>query len=142
MALASRASKRLYLFIDWSDLHYNGFEVLQAAVSYGGRSLPVAWTVARKGQYARSRNKLETAFCRLLKELAPRGAELVIIADRGFARASLMRALQKAGIGFIIRVRKDVHLVDGRGVGPLRNRSIGRGQVRDLRDALSFSTEL
>lgn len=134
--LASHASKRLYVFIDWSDLHHNGFEVLQAAVSYGGRSLPVAWTTARKGQYARSRNKLESQFCRLLKELAPADAEFVIIADRGFGRASFLRALKRANIGFIIRVRKDVHLIHGRGEGPLENRVLGRNQIRDLQNAL------
>jgi hypothetical protein len=136
MALASCASKRLYVFIDWTDLHHHGFEVLQAAVSFGGRSLPIAWTTARKGEYSRSRNRIETTFCLLLKRLAPADVELVLIADRGFARASLMRALQKAHIPFIIRVRKDVHLIHGRGEGPLRSRVIARGQIRDFEGAL------
>jgi hypothetical protein len=136
MVLACRSSGRLYVLLDWSDLHHDDLEVLQAAVSYGGRSLPIAWSVSRKGKYERSRNLLETNFCRVLKALLPAGVELVIIADRGFGRASLMRALQRARIGFIIRVRKDVHLIQGRGCGPLRNRRIGVGKVRDLEDAL------
>jgi len=136
IALASFCSHRLHVLLDWSDLHHGDFELLQAAVSYGGRALPVAWAVARKGHYGRSRNLFETNLCRVLKAMTPPGVELVIIADRGFARASLMRALSRAGIAFIIRVRRDVHLIHGRGCGPLKNRANARGQVRDLEDAL------
>jgi hypothetical protein len=136
LALASHASGRLHVLLDWSDLHHGDFELLQAAVSYGGRALPVAWTVSRKGHYGRSRNVFENNFCRILKALTPSGVELVIVADRGFARASFMRALQKAGIKFVIRVRRDVHLIHGRGRGPLAQRTLARGQTRDFVDAL------
>lgn len=60
----------------------------------------------------------------------------MIVADRGFARATFFRALTKAGISFIIRVRRDVHLIHGHGEGPLKNRTITLGRTRDLQDAL------
>ena len=138
-ALASSQRPRLFVLLDWTDLHHDKLEALVAAVSYGGRALPIAWATTRKGIYERSRNLFETNFCRLLKTLVPDTVELVIVADRGFGRASLFRALRKAGIHFIVRIRKDVHLIDLRGHGPLRNRRIKRGQTRDLPD---FSTAM
>lgn len=136
IAIACISSRRLHVLLDWSDLHHDDFEMLDATVSYGGRALPIAWSVARKGYYGRSRNLFETNLCRVIKALTPPGVELVIVVDRGFARVSLMRALSKMGVGFIIRVRRDVHLIHGRGVGPLGNRVIARGQIRDLEEAL------
>jgi hypothetical protein len=135
IALACYRTTRLFVLIDWTDLG-NGFEVLKATVSYGGRSQPVAWVTTRKGYYGRSRNLFESNFCRLLKTLLPPGVELVIVADRGFARVTLFRALKKAGIWFIIRVRRDVHLVHGRGRGRLEDRRMELGRTRDLEDAL------
>lgn len=135
IAWASHRRSRLFVLLDWTDLG-NGFEVLKATVSYGGRSQPIAWATTRKGYYGRSRNVFESNFCRLLKMLVPPGVELVIVADRGFARVTLFRALTKAGIWYIIRVRRDVHLVHGRGRGRLENRRIQLGQTRDLEDAL------
>jgi len=135
IALACYRTSRLFVLLDWTDLG-NGFEVLKATVSYGGRSQPVAWVTTRKGYYGRSRNIFESNFCKLLKTLLPPGVELVIVADRGFARATLFRVLKRAGISFIIRVRRDVHLIHGRGQGPLENRAMTPGRTRDLEDAL------
>lgn len=134
LALAAADAERLYVLVDWSDLGC-GFEVLKATVSYGGRSQPVAWVTTRKGHYDRSRNVFESNFCKVIKAHLPVGVELVIVADRGFGRASFFRALRRAGIHYIIRIRKDVHLIHGRGKGPVENRSIQRGRVRDLVDA-------
>ena len=135
IAWACHRTSRLFVLLDWTDLG-NGFEVLKATVSYGGRSQPIAWVTTRKGYYGRSRNLFESNFCRLLKTLVPPGVELVIVADRGFARVTLFRALKKAGIWYIIRVRRDVHLVHGRGRGRLEDRRIQLGQTRDLENAL------
>lgn len=134
MALACHKRRRLDVLLDWSDLG-DGFEVLKATVSYGGRSQPIAWVTTKKGDYGRSRNIFESNFCKVIRVHLPPNVELVIIADRGFGRASFFRALKKAGIHFIVRVRKDVHLIHGRGHGALGNRSIARGQVRELNNA-------
>ena len=50
LAWACHRVSRLFVLLDWTDLG-NGFEVLKATVSYGGRSLPVAWVTTRKGFY-------------------------------------------------------------------------------------------
>src|SRR5262245_62014329 len=65
LALAAGPRRRLFLLLDWTDLDAS-HEVLVAAVSYGGRALPVAWTTSRKSQYFKSRNTLESSFCLLL----------------------------------------------------------------------------
>lgn len=135
LQVATRGRQRLFVLLDWTDLHDDIHETLVASVSFGGRALPVAWATSKKGVYWKSRNKFETGLCVTLKALLPPGVELVIVADRGYCRASLFRALKRAGINFIIRIRKDVHLIQGRGYGPVGNRRIDRGQVRDLVEA-------
>jgi hypothetical protein len=134
-ALAAHKKPRLFVLLDWTDLHHDRFETLVAAVSYGGRALPVAWATARKGMYEKSRNKLEVSLCLVLKSLLSDGVELVVVADRGFGRASFFKALSRAKIQYVIRIRKDVHLIQGRGKGPVGNRAVERGQTRDLLDA-------
>ena len=132
LVLGSR--RRLFVLLDWTDLD-DEHEELVAAVSYGGRALPVAWRATRKGHYVRSRNAVESSLCVWLKSQLPPGVDLVIVADRGFGRASLLRRLRRSGIHFVIRIRRDVHLIDARGSGPVANRTIRRGQTRDLVDA-------
>jgi len=134
IALACYRTSRLFVLLDWTDLG-NGFEVLKATVSYGGRSQPVAWVTTRKGYYGRSRNIFESNFCKLLKTLLPPGVELVIVAIAA-SRGQRSSGSQRAGISFIIRVRRDVHLIHGRGQGPLENRAMTPGRTRDLEDAL------
>jgi hypothetical protein len=131
LAIATSGVRRLYVLLDWTDLD-GRHEVLQAAVCYGGRAVPVAWATARKGHYLRSRNRMESTLCTTIKALLPVGVELVIVADRGFARASLFRALRRAGIHFIIRIRREVHLLDDSGRGPVAKRRVRRGQTRDF----------
>jgi hypothetical protein len=132
---AAQGQRRLFVLLDWTDLHDGVHESLVASVSFGGRALPVAWSTSAKGLYWKSRNKLESGLCVAIKGLLPPGVELVIVADRGYCRASLLKGLKRAGIKFIIRIRKDVHLIQGRGRGPVGNRAIERGHVRDLTDA-------
>src|SRR5579863_5843760 len=48
-SLASHQRRRLFVLVDWTDLHHDRFEALVAAVSYGGRALPIAWATAKKG---------------------------------------------------------------------------------------------
>lgn len=134
LGIAALKQRRLFVLLDWTDLGAP-HEVLVAAVSYAGRALPVAWVATKKGHYVRSRNAVETSLCLTMKALLPAGVQLVIVADRGFGRASFFKSLRRAGIAFLVRVRRDVHLVDARGSGPLRHRRIARGQVRDLPDA-------
>jgi DDE family transposase len=135
LRIAVQRRQRLFVLLDWTDLHDDIHETLVASVSFGGRALPVAWSTSAKGLYWKSRNKLETSLCLVIKGLLPPGVELVVVADRGYCRASFLKGLRRAGINFIVRIRKDVHLIQGRGRGPVGKRQIARGQVRDLVNA-------
>lgn len=88
LELACRGRSRLYVLLDWSDLGRE-YEVLRASVSYGGRSQPVAWATSRKGDCGRSRNLFESNLCKVVKSQLPEGVDLVVVADRGFARAQV-----------------------------------------------------
>jgi len=88
LALSCANRQRIFIFLDWTDLP-GGMETLQASVSYGGRSLPVAWATTRKGHYHRSKNVFETNLCRVVRSLLPEHVQLVIIADRGCRRAGV-----------------------------------------------------
>lgn len=131
LGLAAQSRRELLVQLDWTDLD-DAHEVLVATVCFGGRALPVAWATSRKGLYERSRNALETSLCLVSQRAVPDGVKLIIVADRGFCRASFFRALRRMGIHFIIRIRRDVHLITERGRGPVSNRAIRRGQARDL----------
>lgn len=120
------------LALDWTDLGHD-METLMLAVPYQGRALPIAWASFVKGFYLRSRNRVETALCQMILSLTDSGqSRTLMVADRGFCRASLVKALKRHEIAFIIRIRRDVHIVDARCQAPVHHRRIARGQIRDL----------
>ena len=80
--------------IDWSDLgrKRNG---LFAAVCYRKRGLPLLSRAIAHDELTPSQNQLEEAFiARLLRNL-PDAIRPLLLADRGFGRASLLRWLQE-----------------------------------------------
>jgi len=134
LGFAARPGQLLPVLVDWTDLDEE-HEVLVAAVCFGGRSLPVAWATTKKGDYRRSRNKVETDLCLLVKALLPGGIDPIFVADRGFCRASYFKALARAGLRFVVRIRRDVHLINEHGRGPVSNRRVRRGHTRDIPEA-------
>jgi len=101
---AKAAGGRLIINVDWVDIRQD--HVLRAAVPLRGRSLPILFAAYRTEDLHRSRNTLEDAFFVLLKSLLPKGVEAVIVADRGFTRASLARHLQEIGLDYVIRLSR------------------------------------
>lgn len=85
---------------------------LAASISLGGRGLPLLMASYRKADYENhlSRNHCEEAFIDRLLSLLPSDPRLVILADRGFARASLLQRLQDKGVAFILRVPRNVRV--------------------------------
>ena len=80
--------------IDWSDLgrKRNG---LFAAICYRKRGLPLLSRAIAHDELTPSQNRLEEAFiARLLRNL-PDAIRPLLLADRGFGRASLLRWLQE-----------------------------------------------
>lgn len=87
--------------LDWTDM--GDYMLLKASLIFRHRSLPVAWRFVWKEQYEKSQNDEEE---KLLEELIVAVGERpwVLLADRGFGRASLFKWLEERKVKFVIRV--------------------------------------
>ena len=103
------------IMIDWSDLgrKRNG---LFAAVCYRKRGLPLLSWATTHDELTPSQNRLEEAFiARLLRNL-PDNIRPLLLADRGFGRASLLRRLQEMPrhtgrtVDYVVRLKGNVHI--------------------------------
>ena len=115
------------IMIDWSDLgrKRNG---LFAAVCYRKRGLPLLSWATTHDELNPSQNRLEETFiARLLRNL-PDNIRPLLLADRGFGRASLLRRLQEMPrhtgrtVDYVVRLKGNVHIQTADGYqGLLRN---------------------
>ena len=86
-----------------------------ASIVVRGRGIPIlVWSFLNQDydEYG-SRSKVEDAFVRELKRLlpqSPRPQTIVIIADRGFARADLFNLIHEQGLHYCIRVKGSVYI--------------------------------
>ena len=103
------------IMIDWSDLgrKRNG---LFAAVCYRKRGLPLLGWATTHEEMNPSQNRREEAFiARLLRNL-PDAIRPMLLADRGFGRASLLRWLQEMPrhtgrtVDYVVRLKGNVHI--------------------------------
>ncbi len=101
------------IMIDWSDLG-RGFNGLFAAVCFRKRGLPLLSWVSRSEELNPSQNRLEEMFIRRLVTHLPNTVRPLILADRGFGRASLLLFIQRLPsfsgypVDYVIRLKKDV----------------------------------
>jgi len=127
------SSGDVVIAIDWTEW-VRQKRVLVAAVIVGTRAIPVAAATHHESTFLRSQNAFENDFLLRLKALlTPLGIPVTILADRGFRRAKLIRALSsELGLPFVIRLVDDVAvLVNGRWTR-LRNYHLNPGQACDL----------
>jgi Transposase DDE domain len=115
----------LGLAVDWTmfdarlpsgrRLHY---QVLRIAVPRRGRALPLLQLAydSRRLPPGRSQNQLEEAALLAVVRALPDGVRPVVLADRGFARATLFAWLQRHRVDFVVRIDKGTCLTerDGR----------------------------
>lgn len=104
--------------------------VLMAGVRVANRVLPVAFVCYEYETLHKSQNVLEQSLLLLIASCLPLGCKPVFVMDRGYARASLFRALRQVNIPFIVRGRAQtiVRIGDERcSVGRLPRRA---GQAR------------
>ena len=127
---AKHAEGRFLVALDWVDIR--NYKVLRAAVPLRGRSVPVLFGAYEKWRLYKSQNSLEEGLVRLLRTLAPPESEMVLLADRGFARAEFARTLQEIGIRYIIRLTGKVHFESDKHRGRLDAIMLKPGQKRDL----------
>lgn len=134
---ANKPDRRpLLISFDWTKVR--GCFTLMAAVVVEGRALPLCWESYRDKVQGKSQNALEEAMLLRINAALPPEVRLVILADRGFGRASLIAACQKLKLDYLIRIRGDVivRCVHGEYYrGKLQHYPIQRGQCRSWRDA-------
>jgi len=120
--------------MDWTEEH--DMKVL----SLGRRSIPFYWHARVKGTLSRSQNALESNAIRLLK-MWMGSRRFILLADRGFHRTALIRALSKKyNIDFVIRVMKTTHVSVKGHRGALHDLRVHLNKVRDFRQALYGSS--
>jgi hypothetical protein len=100
---------RVLILIDYTTVA-DRFTVLWAAVNWKGRALPIYCFALVPSKIETSQNWIEQAFVKRLWSFIPAAYRYILVADRGFGRASLIQWLQKEGISYILRLKSDVYV--------------------------------
>ena len=106
----------------------NGVEVVNAAIPFQGRAVPVAWVDFEypwKTVNPASQNTIERYLLTWLGLAVPHGVRLILIFDRGYARVELIKDLKHGQQPFLIRARRKV-IVRTKVRGRQRRLSLGR----------------
>lgn len=128
--------QRLFLALDWTDLHDARHQVLFASVTIGTRALPILWRVVEKKNPQLSQNREEERLLEKLKQLISLGIEVVILADRGFGRVELLKKLELLRFRYVIRVSGTAWIESSRFSGALRSFPVRIGQLIDFGQVL------
>jgi len=106
----------------------NDVEVVNAAIPFQGRAVPVAWVdfeYPGKTIHPASQNTIERYLLTWLGLAVPPGVRLILIFDRGYARVELIKDLNQGQQPFLIRARRNV-IVQTKVQGRRRRLSLGR----------------
>ena len=122
------------IMIDWSDLG-RGRNGLFAAVCFRRRGLPLLSWVSTPAELDPSQNRVEAFFLRRLLHHLPATVRPLLLADRGFGRASLINFLQRMPdhtgypVDYVIRLRGDVVVQSADYRGRLRDYRLPKGRI-------------
>lgn len=116
----------LEIIIDWTTVW--PYVVLEALIPVEGRAVPVLSWAVRRGTLSCRQNTFEIEFLASLRRCLPKPWRVVIVADRGFQRAELLRYVRRLGFSFVIRVKGDAWIKSGRFIGKLRDYPLMTGQ--------------
>jgi hypothetical protein len=106
--------KHIVVALDWTTLPGN-IQCLMAAIPFKGRAIPLLWTIYLFSDIKDSQNKIEERLIARLNNLfILSGKRLVLVADRGFGRATLISYLQRKQILFVVRVKSKVWITIGK----------------------------
>ncbi len=109
------------------------YQVLRIAVPCRGRAVPLLQLAYDRDRLPadRSQNQLEEDALWAAVAALPPGVRPVVLADRGFARATFLAELKRRRLDFVVRIDKGTRLTepDGRG-WKLGEEGLARGQVR------------
>lgn len=125
------AGRHACISIDWTEWRF-GKRILVAAVARGRRALPIFAQTFSKTNLPRSQNSRENAFCTTLGLLSPLVKRAVLLADRGFRRASLIKLLLAHQFRFVVRLAAKVTVQSAEYQGLLSAYPLRPGQWIDL----------
>lgn len=116
--------------LDWTTLPGN-IQLLMASVPYAGRAVPLLWVTTTYRAFKDSQNRIEERLISSLKTIVPEEKRIILMADRGFGRATLVNFLIKLNILFVLRVKADVIVTtrEGRKIN-LRKLKIKVNQIK------------
>jgi hypothetical protein len=97
--------KTLYLVLDTSDLH-NGYILIRLALVYRGRAIPVTWRVVKHNSTSVSYRDYKVLLYQALLIL-PAGYQIVLLADRGFVHAELVKFARRHHWGYRLRAKSN-----------------------------------
>jgi len=137
--LQIKAKDYLEIIIDWTSVH--PFQVLSALIPVEGRAVPVLQWAIEKTELKAYQNTFEMLFISSLRRCVPRKWRVVIVADRGFQRAELLRFLKQQHLSFVIRVKGDAFIKRGRYEGKLRDYPLSVGQCFKLSEVTYHKTK-
>lgn len=106
--LAVFTGEPILLTLDTSML-WNQFCLIEVCCVWGGRSFTLAQTVLEHGSATVSFEDYQTVL-ECAKRLLPPGAQVTLLADRGFEHAALLRWLQQQQWFWAIRVKSDLNV--------------------------------
>jgi Transposase DDE domain len=131
------ARKDIVVAMDWTDYDHDGQATIALnLVTRHGRATPLLWLTVWKDELTEQRNDFEDACLVRLKQLAPSGCAVTILADRGFGDHKLFKFLDDLGFGYVIRFRGNIHVTDATGETRSASEWVGKsGRARKLRDA-------
>lgn len=129
--LLMAAGKVMAISIDWTEWHEE-LRVLTAAVGIGRRAIPIYAQTFSKTNIPRSQNSRENSFIKVLGLMSPLVKKAVLLFDRGFRRASLIKLLLKLEHLFIIRLMANVKVAGATYTGLLSAYPLKPGHTVDL----------
>ena len=109
-ALESCQASRLFLALDTS--HWGEFCQIALNVVYRGRAVPVVWKVL-KHDSSMVAFKEYAALLRAATNVLPKGVDIVLLADRGFADRDLMALCVKLGWHYRLRIKSNFLIYQG-----------------------------
>lgn len=120
--------------LDWTDL--GDFAALVIALPYHGRAIPLAVEIVGKEFLEHVMTDLEVGLVKeFLGWLSPDlRSRIVILADRGFAKTELFRAIEETGAFYVIRLRRDARILLEGTWKELRELGIHPGETRIYTD--------
>lgn len=98
-------NETLYLALDVSDLH-NGYILIRLALIYRGRAIPVTWRIMKHNSTSVSYKDYKGILKQALLIL-PKSQPIVLLADRGFVHAALVKFCRKHNWGYRLRAKSN-----------------------------------